>query len=133
MKLREAESKALMTSTLWSLHLRRIVLPVRLGCSAEERSQTQVVEFDVSVIFDDPPRGMVTDDIDDTVSYETIVDSIKKTVVNSEFRLIEHLAQEIFQSLQSLLGLVGSVEVTVRKVAPPIPELIGGAEFTIGD
>ena len=115
------------------LTIRGVLLPIRLGCSAEERLDPQPVEIDVTVRFEAPPRGMITDCLEDTVSFDALVQTIKEVVLNREFSLIEHLANEIFTALRSVVGPDHELRITVRKVSPPIPEITKGAEFTVGD
>jgi len=115
------------------LTIRGVLLPIRLGCSAEERLDPQPVEIDVTVRFEAPPRGMITDRLEDTVSFDALVQTIKEVVLDREFSLIEHLANEIFTSLRSVVGPDHELRITVRKVSPPIPEITKGAEFTVGD
>jgi dihydroneopterin aldolase len=114
------------------LTIRGIALPIRLGCLPDERANPQPVEIDVTIRFETPPRGMVTDRLEDTVSYEALVDSIKEVVSDREFSLIEHLASEVFNSLRKTVKPEDELRVTVRKVSPPIPEITKGAEFTVG-
>ena len=114
------------------LTIRGILLPIRLGCSADERLDPQPVEIDLTIRFETPPRGMVTDRLEDTVSYDALVNAIKEVASDREFSLIEHLANEIFTSLRSIVGSEHQLRVTVRKVSPPIPEITKGAEFTVG-
>ena len=115
------------------LAIKGILLPIRLGCSADERLNPQPVEVDLTIRFETPPRGMVTDRLEDTVSYDSLVDAIKAVVSDREFSLVEHLANEIFASLRNLVESGDGLRVTVRKVSPPIPEITKGAEFTVGD
>ena len=114
------------------LTIRGVLLPIRLGCSADERLNPQPVEIDLTIRFETPPRGMVTDRLEDTVSYDALVNAIKDVVSDREFSLIEHLANEILTSLRSVVGSEHQLRVTVRKVSPPIPEITKGAEFTVG-
>ena len=114
------------------LTIRGITLPVRLGCSADERLDPQPVEIDLTIRFETPPRGMVTDRLEDTVCYDGLVSAIKQVVTNREFSLVEYLAKEIFDSLRDIVESEHELWVTVRKVSPPIPEITKGAEFTVG-
>jgi dihydroneopterin aldolase len=75
---------------------------------------------------------MVTDRLEDTVSYDALVDAIKEVASDREFSLIEHLASEVFNSLRRTVEPEDELRVTVRKVSPPIPEITKGAEFTVG-
>ncbi len=113
------------------LTIRGIALPVRIGCSADERRDPQPVEIDLTIRFDAPPRGMVTDRLEDTVCYDTLVTAIKDVVSAREFSLIEYLANEILTSLRKVVGSEHELRVTVRKVSPPIPEITKGSEFTV--
>ena len=109
-----------------------ILLPIRIGCSADERLSPQPVEIDVTIRFETPPRGMVTDRLEDTVCYDGLVSAIKQVVTDREFSLVEYLAKEIFDSLRSIVESEHELRITVRKVSPPIPEITKGAEFTVG-
>ena len=115
------------------LIIRGISLPIRLGCSADERLDPQPVEIDITIRFRTPPRGMVTDRLEDTVGYDVLVGAIKEVAWDREFSLIEHLANEILTSLRGIVESKHELRVTVRKVSPPIPEITKGAEFTIGN
>ncbi|MCH8991298.1 MAG: dihydroneopterin aldolase [Acidobacteria bacterium] len=110
-----------------------ILLPIRLGYSADERLNPQPVEIDITIRFETPPRGMVTDRLEDTVCYDTLVSTIKEVVSDREFSLVEFLANEIFTSLRNVVEPGNELRVTVRKVSPPLPEITKGAEFTVGD
>ena len=114
------------------LTIKGISLPLRLGCSAEERLNPQPVEIDLTIRFETPPRAMVTDRLEDTVCYDALVGAIKEVISDREFSLIEHLANEIFISLRKIVESEHKLRVTVRKVSPPVPEITKGAEFTVG-
>ena len=115
------------------LTIRGISPPLRLGYSAEERLNPQPVEIDLTIRFETPPRGMVTDRLEDTVCYDALVGAIKEVTSDREFSLIEHLANEILTSLRRIVESAHELRVTVRKVSPPVPEITKGAEFTVGD
>ena len=115
------------------LTIRGISLPIHVGCSEHERRDPQPVEIDLTIRFGTPPRGMVTDRLEDTVCYDALVDAIKEVASDREFSLIEHLANEIFTSLRRIVEAEHELRVTVRKVSPPIPEITKGAAFTVGD
>ena len=115
------------------LTIKGLSLSLRLGCSAEERLNPQPVEIDLTIRFETPPRGMVTDRLEDTVCYDALVGAIKEVASDREFSLIEHLANEIITSLRRIVEAEHELRVTVRKVSPPVPEITKGAEFTVGD
>jgi dihydroneopterin aldolase len=115
------------------LTIKGILLPLRLGCSAEDRLNPQPVEIDVAIRFETPPRGMITDRLEDTVCYDALVGAIKELTSDHEFSLIEYLANDILTSLRRIVESEHELRVPVRKVSPPVPEITKGAEFTVGD
>ncbi|MDZ7780218.1 MAG: dihydroneopterin aldolase [Gemmatimonadota bacterium] len=122
-----------MSSTVRSAHLviRGIAVPVRLGCLPGEQDEPQRVEFEVTIRFASPPAGVETDDLADTVDYGTVVDRIKEVVADRRFDLVEHLAGRVFENLRALVPPEHTLEIAVRKVTPPVPEITGGAVFTL--
>lgn len=108
-----------------------IRIPVRLGCLPGEQDEPQAVEFDVTVRFAQAPAATRTDDLGGTVDYAMVVQCISETVEDRRFHLVEYLASEVFGALRSELSPEHGLELQVRKVAPPIPEITGGAVFTL--
>lgn len=76
---------------------------------------------------------MVTDEIQDTISYIDIVDRIKGVTTDNEFSLIEFLGREVFAAIRTLVDDGDRLTVTVRKLTPPVPEIRRGAEFILSD
>lgn len=113
------------------LVLHGIRIPVHLGWLPGEQDEPQAVEFDVTVRFAHPPTAMSTDELQDTVDYSAVVHRIKETVGVRKFKLVEHLAAEVFTALRADLADEHALELGVRKVAPPVPELTGGARFVL--
>lgn len=115
------------------LHVRGISLDVRLGHLREERARAQRVDMEVLVHFARPPRAVETDELADTVCYDVLVQRMREVVADREFRLVEHLAGALFEALRGEIPDGDALELRVRKVAPPVPEIGGGAEFVLSD
>lgn len=81
-----------------------------------------------------PPKGTVTDQLDDTVCYLKLVQAIQNLCQKKRFNLIEHLGYDVHQVVTTLLKdhsqNVADLKVTVRKIAPPVPGVHGGVTFT---
>ena len=45
------------------LTIRGVLLPIRLGCSADERLNPQPVEIDLTIRFETPPRDFSADTV----------------------------------------------------------------------
>jgi dihydroneopterin aldolase len=115
------------------LDVRRIRLEVRLGHGDEERAEPQAVECRVRIGFRAPPAAVETDRLEDTVCYDALVGSMRRVVADREFRLVEHLAGVLFLAVREVVGEEPALELRVRKVAPPVPEIRGGAEFVLAE
>ncbi|MDR2831623.1 MAG: dihydroneopterin aldolase [Rickettsiales bacterium] len=107
---------------------------VHLGCSAEERFHPQLVSINIDFTFKNPPLGLITDRLEDTVCYLEIVQSTQSLVQSKQFNLIEHLTHDIYITINNLLiqkkHIISSIRVTTHKVAPPVPDVHGGVCFT---
>ena len=104
---------------------------VRLGCEAQERSIPQAVSFTVSFAFPDIPKACQTDNLEDTICYADACESIRKVAECKEYRLVEHLADEVFRSLRSLVNSKVKITLLTKKVNPPVEGLSGGAHFEL--
>ncbi len=114
-----------------SLSLCGLELAMHLGLHDNERSQKQIVLLDIVMVFKVPPAACLTDQIEDTYCYATLVEKIKKEFETKAFQLIEHMGQEIYAYLRSLI-LDASIKITLTK-HPHIEGLTGGASFSYGD
>lgn len=107
-------------------------LPVLLGWLPEERSQAQTVKIDIQIHFRQPPQACTTDDLMDTFCYDSLIRAIKTKTADREFRLIEYLAQEIFQICKNNLLPDLTIGVRVTK-KPPILNVNVDVSFCYGD
>ncbi|WP_341757257.1 MULTISPECIES: dihydroneopterin aldolase [unclassified Candidatus Tisiphia] len=109
---------------------------MHLGCSDQEKFHSQLVSFNIELEFTTPPQGTITDKLEDTVCYFELVQSIKSLCQTKHFNLIEHLTMEVYHAIDKFLmryrDLVQSVNVTTRKMSPPIPDVHGDIAFTYG-
>jgi len=74
--------------------VRGMVLDCHIGVFAEEKTKTQRVRFTVEVSLFPSPRT-VDDQIEETVSYDYIVDAIKTVTGQGHINLLETLAERI--------------------------------------
>jgi glycine hydroxymethyltransferase len=114
------------------LRLDRLQLAVHIGCGEEERARPQPVEVSVALRSRLAPAACVTDRLDDTLALDVIAERLRSAAEHGSFALIEHLAQRLYDLLRPSCPPGAELEVTVRKVAPPIAGLAGGTSFRIG-
>jgi dihydroneopterin aldolase len=88
------------------------------GCLEEEGIIGCNYEVDVS-IETDFSEAAASDDLSKTIDYATVY-NIVKTEMAIRSKLIEHVAKRIADSLAKSLQEIKTVEVTVKKMNPPI-------------
>jgi len=108
-------------------------LAVHLGCSAEERRQTQEVRVSVQLRFQSTPAGCTSDSLEDTVCYAQLAEAILSHCRGREFQLIERLGFELYKVVRQVTGAGPQISVRVHKVRPPVDNLLGGSVYCCGD
>jgi 7,8-dihydroneopterin aldolase/epimerase/oxygenase len=109
---------------------------IHLGHTEEEKFNRQPVSFTIELEFKTPPKACVTDELDDTVCYFDLTNGIRTLCEKKRFNLVEYLAAEVYKSVEKTLKAkkmmpkIGAVRVTVLKLAPPVPDVQGGAVYT---
>lgn len=114
------------------LKINQFELSLFLGWSAEERSQTQRISLDIDLTFSLPPKACQSDELTDTICYFELTEKLRHHFTEKTFRLIEHLAHDIYQFLKNHVDSGVSVMVHLKK-QPDIKQLHGGVCFSYGD
>ncbi len=113
------------------LRLHNLKLPVRLGCSEEERSKPQWVEWSVECTWDSQPLACTSDRLQDAICYDQLSRRLAAVSEQKDYHLIEHLAVSGVEALLPLLSSVSEVCLRVHKLAPPIAYENKGTSFEI--
>jgi dihydroneopterin aldolase len=116
-----------------ALRIRDYVLFVHLGVTPQERSGLQEVRVDLDLYFDQPVRACATDKITDTICYSDLCKSLRATVNQREFALVEHLNEVLKMTLQRQLPAGQKFRLSVHKLYPPVENLRGGVIFEQGE
>ena len=111
------------------LEINKLSLPIRIGVEEQERSQAQIIEFNLVIEFNQLPQACHSDRIEDAICYANIVDKIKKFCQDKEFKLIEHLGFLLHKYLENLLPN-NKLKLQICKT-PPIAEIKDNCCFTI--
>jgi len=101
----------------------------RHGVLAEEQARAQPFEVDLRLEVD-LAAAAASDRLEDTVDYGLLTEAVARTVELESFRLLERLADRIAGVCVSLAG-VTEVEVSVRKLRPPIPVQVSSVGVTL--
>jgi dihydroneopterin aldolase len=90
-----------------------------IGVLPEEQARAQPFEIDLALRLDLRTAG-TSDDLADTIDYGSLAERVVALVTTGGDALLERVAQRIaFLVLED--RRVDEVEVTVRKLRPPIP------------
>jgi len=116
------------TSTLL---IKDLTFKVHLGATKEERSKKQPVILNLSVFFNELPRACNTDNLEDTICYDTLIKKIKDFCSKKEFQLIEFLGYELYKLIKLNLPKKCAILLSIEK-HPKITGL-GGSIFSIDD
>ncbi|MCY4239266.1 MAG: dihydroneopterin aldolase [Rhodospirillaceae bacterium] len=76
------------------IFVRDLVLTCSIGVYRHERDAPQRVRLNLDLVIQDDQAG-ITDHIDDTVSYEDIVDRAQEIVAARHYNLVETLAESL--------------------------------------
>jgi dihydroneopterin aldolase len=106
----------------YALVLEKLTIPVRLGCSEEERSLPQMVIINLKIFFSEKPKECESDNLNDAICYDKLSKSIQKFCADKTFNLIESLGYQIYQLLKQQLPEKIKFSLQVIK-NPPIPNL----------
>jgi dihydroneopterin aldolase len=121
-------------NSLCKLLISELVLSVRLGCYEHEKRRKRLVSIDIEIYFKEPPLGVGTDRLEDTVCYAELAEHLRKAVEDKSFDLIERLSKYLHECSCEFLVKAGIkaalVKVTSHKVLPKALRINGGAFFT---
>ena len=92
------------------------------GVLAEEQTRPQPFEVDVELSVD-VSRAGESDDIEHTVDYAAVAESVSRVVRSERYQLIERLATRIAEVCQVDERVV-SVTVTARKLQPAVRAMV---------
>ncbi len=92
------------------------------GVLEHEQAQPQPLEIDLDLRADLTAAGS-SDDLTDTVDYAAVIDRVTSVVGAGRPALLEHLAAGIADTCLAD-PRIQSVTVAVRKLRPPVPQLV---------
>jgi dihydroneopterin aldolase len=111
------------------IELRGLALSAICGALPEERERAQPLEIDLDVIADLSVAG-ASDELPDTLDYGAITADVERLVTTLEPVLLERMAQAIAVVVLAD-PRVEAVTVTVRKLRPPVPQVLASSGVSI--
>ena len=105
---------------------------VFLGWEQAERAAKQRITIDIHLEFAELPAACITDNLADTLCYDTLKQTIHHHLAHKEFHLLEHLTYDIFTVVKNALSLQHKIMVCVTKY-PDSFFKSSGVSFWYGD
>jgi 7,8-dihydroneopterin aldolase/epimerase/oxygenase len=98
-----------------SLFIRGLVLDVLIGVYDSERKRKQSLILDIEVQIP-AEKAMKSDAIEDTFHYHQWCDACRVAVAETEFQLLESLANFIAEHLQQFYPAVIAIDMRLQKL-----------------
>lgn len=102
----------------------------RHGCLPEENVLGQIFTVDL-ILYLDLHRAGQTDDLNDTVDYASVVQTVGEMVTGKPHKLIESVAEKIAAIILREYGQIERVIVTLHKNAAPIKTVFRDVSVTV--
>ena len=99
------------------------------GCFEEERAIGTHFRVDAWLEVD-TTKSQQSDNLDDTVSYLSVYQTIKKEM-ETPSKLLENVSERIGKAVLDLYPTVSSVRVKVSKLNPPLGGQVGAASVCL--
>lgn len=110
------------------IQLRGLRLACICGALPAEQDRRQPYEFDIDVVAD--LAATMTDELDDTIDYGSILARIEEVTQNESFQLFERLAQRVAEAVLAD-ERIAEVTVEVRKLRPPVTQFLDSSGIRI--
>lgn len=108
-------------------------LLINLGVTEHERHSKQAVNISFKFFFKQKPKGCETDNIEDTVCYHDVSNTVKEYCDNKEFKLLEYMCNGLYRAIRMLTPSDVKIWIKIEKCSPPIDGLIGSTSFEYTD
>lgn len=105
------------------IELRGLRFPALVGALPEEHDRAQPIEVDLDVDADLAAAG-ASDLLGDTIDYGAICAAVEAEAVAGHVALLERLAERLAAAVLATDPRVEAVTVAVRKLRPPVPQLL---------
>lgn len=98
------------------IFLEGIQLGIKVGTTEEERSNPQPCRLDLTLIADLSQAGL-SGDLEDTIDYAAVFESVEKICLGKAFTLLEEVAHQVCGEILENFG-VKQVRVRICKLQP---------------
>jgi 7,8-dihydroneopterin aldolase/epimerase/oxygenase len=124
---------AIVTTGQFELQVCRYRLWLHLGWTDGERENPQAIDLDICIKLHTAPLASQSDQLEDGFCYASLLDTLSIAAQAKPFKLLEHLAATLVGVAEQFLrdrGYTACLSISVTKVSPPVPGLLGGVRVT---
>ena len=100
------------------------------GVASDEQNLGGKFEVDLE-IRGDFSKAKKSDNLKDTINYESVYSFLRSSVTQKKYYLLEALAGTIAEGLMNKFPIIRSVSVTVRKWHPPVKGVVDYVEIQV--
>ena len=100
------------------------------GVSPEEQQVGSWFEIDVAIAADVATTALEHDDLSGTIDYSEALRIVRQQFATTS-RLLENLAYRTSRALLEAFPIAQQVDITIRKMAPPMPGNVRSAGFRL--
>lgn len=97
-----------------SIKIKDLRVPVKLGCTAEERAYPQIVVFNLEIICD-LAKSVLSDRLEDTICYVKIIKNIESMASDQQWALVEKLCHDCAQMVLDVFAIAQTVKIEAEK------------------
>lgn len=115
-----------------TLNIHNFKTQALLGWTDGERKQPQLISIDATIRYPFAPKACLSDQLQDTICYDAMIQWIDKVCHERDYKLLEHLAHAAYSEVKKNAQLPIELSITIYKVNPPVKHL-EQASFTVGD
>jgi dihydroneopterin aldolase len=113
------KAKPIMNTKLTgTLSLHDYQVKIRLGHTEEERSKPQPVLIDLILQFIELPKACDTDELQDTICYDTLTKQITEFCIDKSFALLEHFAKDLYDFVNNQIKNEINLSLRIKKPHP---------------
>jgi dihydroneopterin aldolase len=105
------------------IELRDLRFDAIVGLLDFERVTPQPVSLDIDLVRPFA-EAAATDDVAHTTNYALVITLAQRVVIEGRFLLLETLVARVAESILAFDGAIASVTVAVKKLRPPVEEVI---------
>lgn len=115
------------------IKLEKLQVKTHIGVSDSERKSPQIIECNLELKSNRKLNCFTNDNSDDYICYAELADKISNYCAGKEFRLLEYLANQVFDMLRANLSEDYRIKLEFKKLKPHMKNEMEFASCIVSD